>query len=185
MVVSCCTHSMKQYQIDRILGLIDANGPIPELCPERGPCAVWLGRNHPKTGRPQHSVMENGKRTWRNASRALWLTRNPDPGPDLYVCHRCMNQNCVAYDHLYLGTPEQNSKDRDAVGRGMKGKRHESNCKLTPENQVEIRRRVADGEAQVSVAKAFGVDPSHVSRLSRYERGMLDTSVVQKHNQGS
>lgn len=41
------------------------------------------------------------------------------------------------------------------------GPRH----KLSKEDIIEIRRLVAEGKTQTSIAKKFGVDPSHISRL--------------------
>lgn len=35
----------------------------------------------------------------------------------MYVCHTCDNPKCINPDHLWIGTPKQNSQDRDVKGR--------------------------------------------------------------------
>lgn len=138
-------------------------------------CWPWMaGRNLSGYGKFAYSH----DRTHAAHKYAYELTYGPVPD-GMFVCHRCDQPPCCNPAHLFAATPKENSADRDRKGRsGTRGRRHEAVCKLTLEQQVEIRRRVRAGERQTAVAREFGVDPSHVSRLSRYERGMLDTILV-------
>jgi len=56
-----------------------------------------------------------------------------------FVCHKCDVSECVNPDHLYVGTPRDNARDRDARGRhvAFKGERHPM-VKLTESQAIEI-----------------------------------------------
>lgn len=41
----------------------------------------------------------------------------------MFICHHCDNPPCVRPDHLFVGTPADNSHDRDIKGRGIRGRK--------------------------------------------------------------
>jgi DNA-binding CsgD family transcriptional regulator len=65
------------------------------------------------------------------AHRFAWEDANGPIPAGLHVCHHCDNPICVRPDHLFLGTPLDNMRDRDAKGRG----------RLPPQNTQSMCRR--------------------------------------------
>lgn len=80
---------------------------------------------------------------------------------EICVCHKCDNPRCVNPSHLFLGSSEDNNKDREAKGRGgqtgAKGEGH-GKVKLTETQVREIRTRYAnDGISQKQLALEYGL----------------------------
>jgi DNA-binding transcriptional regulator YiaG len=79
----------------------------------------------------------------------------------MFVCHRCDNPRCINPDHLFLGSPADNSADMRRKGRSTRGER--GSAKLTAENVIEIRtRRDLTGRA---FATRFGVSEATISLI--------------------
>ncbi len=77
-------------------------------------CWLWTGYR-----------MANGYATTANGSgkelvhRVAWDVYTGSPAPkDMLVCHTCDTRHCVRQDHLFLGTPKDNTQDMLSKGRG-------------------------------------------------------------------
>ena len=76
--------------------------------------------------------------------------------PAVWVLHRCNNPLCVNPDHLYLGTPYDNTMDKLEAGRG---------CKLNPKQVKMIRQLKKRGHRQEAIAGRFGISGGQVSHI--------------------
>ena len=109
---------------------------------------VWLQKGHGAQKR---------RRVVLFAHRVAWfLTHQEDPAR--LVLHRCDNKRCVRPDHLYVGTNADNMRDASV-------RQHKRSRKLDYAKAAEIRRRVAAGEPQKSIARSYGVCPGTVQHF--------------------
>ena len=129
-------------------------------------CWEWTGTTNPD-GYGQIGV--NGR--YELAHRVSWtLFNHEDPG-DLFVLHSCDNPKCVNPLHLFLGTQQDNMKDRDRKGRhkAVYGEDHPI-AKLTEEKVRWIRKLYADRYGtQREIATLFGVSRPLVGFIVRRE----------------
>lgn len=108
-----------------------------------------------------------GRVGWHGyAHREAWMAVHGPIPFGMCVCHRCDNPSCVNVTHLFLGTHDDNMKDRQAKGRTPKG-HHHGQAKLTEEKAVFAMARLLSGETQTSVARSFGVSRSSILQLWR------------------
>lgn len=85
---------------------------------QSGSCWVWLRSR--SGGRMGYGRVQFRGRL-EVAHRVAWtLAIGPIP-EGLFVLHKCDNPPCVRPDHLFLGTAQDNSRDRDEKGRHRSG----------------------------------------------------------------
>jgi len=80
----------------------------------------------------------------------------------LHVLHKCDIPNCVNPKHLWIGTNFDNQQDSARKGRS-------SNCKLTPDDVREIRKRHPN-EKGIDLAKEFNVSGSLIGMIASGKR---------------
>lgn len=90
------------------------------------------------------------------AHRISWIIHNGEIPDCLFVCHKCDNRRCTNPDHLFVGTTQENTKDRDEKKRQIHGSRHHKS-KLTESDVVEIKKRLVLGIPSKKIADEFGV----------------------------
>lgn len=104
---------------ERFHARVDVNGPIPEHCPELGPCHIWMGyRNKDGYGVMGVGSKLDGTRGTEKAHRvAFFVTHGRWPEPQ--ALHRCDGGaiGCVRGDHLFEGDQRANMRDCADKGR--------------------------------------------------------------------
>jgi hypothetical protein len=109
-------------------------------------CLVWQG-SKVNGGYGQITYRRELLRTHRLA----WVAHNGAVASGHYVCHACDNPSCVAIEHLFVGTPQENYRDMRRKGR------LKYNAKLAAGQVSEIKRRFARGESAVAIARDYAV----------------------------
>lgn len=128
-------------------------------------CWLWVG-GKATPSKPYGRVSDGRRKLY--AHRASYELANGPIPPGLYVCHRCDVHNCVRPDHLFLGTPADNSKDMAVKGRAARlcGERS-GKAKLTAEAVRQLRCLHALGIPLAWIAGTFGVSKQTVTAVGR------------------
>lgn len=133
---------------------------------KRDGCWGWAGSKYAK-GYGKFSYAHGKHIAAHRFSFALHL--GIEPG-DLLVCHRCDNPECSNPDHLFLGTPKDNSTDMVSKGRADNGdQRRASNnrARLSEEDVASIKTASAAWMANTELGRLYGVHHATISAIKR------------------
>lgn len=104
------------------------------------------------------------------ASRVAWEIANNAKLGDLFALHKCDNPKCCNPAHIFAGTNQDNMDDMRRKGRvrnfsasGAKNPR----AKLTADQAIAIKKRIAAGEKNQPLADEYGVSDSAISLIRR------------------
>lgn len=98
------------------------------------------------------------------------------PVPDgMEVMHSCHNMVCVNPAHLSAGTHTENV--RQSARAGHYNVSRPTRQKLSPADIDEIRRLVASGQLQKTVAQKFGITAASVSQFISGKRRQYDAPI--------
>ncbi|AXG67741.1 HNH endonuclease [Ralstonia phage GP4] len=121
-------------------------------------------------------MMRSGKRRVR-VHRASYEEENGAIPDDVCVLHRCDTPSCINPYHLFLGSREDNNKDKTAKGRQAKGRghglrgEHHPLAKLSAEDVAQIREASKQERVtQRALAAAFGISQSQVNNIINNHR---------------
>lgn len=125
-------------------------------------CIPWTGYKT-TTGYGVLRVASKGSRK-TTAHRIAWVIERGDLDPEMLVLHRCDNPSCVNVEHLFLGSPKENtddmvSKRRHAWRDGQPWQ------KLTAQDAARIRDLRRSGLTQQKIADQFGVSRPLISLI--------------------
>lgn len=124
-------------------------------------CMFWMGEITPAG---YGLISRNGKRV--GAHRIIKeMELGRELSPSEWVLHKCDNPSCVRPDHLFVGTPKENTRDMFKKGRGNtpSGASHYA-AKLTPDDVRAIRSMTG---SQQKIADQFGVHQVLISGIRR------------------
>jgi hypothetical protein len=124
-----------------------------------GDCLIWTG-----TKRGGYGEVDFGKPRVRMLAHRASYEAFIGPIGDKCVCHSCDTPTCINPKHLWLGTLQENTADRQAKGRQARGERN-APAKLTTE---QVKAILADARGCRRAAKAYGV---HMSTIMSIRRG--------------
>jgi len=137
----------------------------------KGACWIWKGPKH-SLGYGKFSLL---KGTFL-AHRISWLLFRGSIPKGMFLCHRCDNPSCVNPEHLFLGTPKENTTDMVNKGRLRYGTQigkiglQSISCRFKKEDVLFIR---GSKETHVALAKQFNVSPTAI-RAIRIRRSYQD-----------
>lgn len=101
----------------------------------------------------------NGVNT--TAHRASYEIFVGKPPATHFVCHTCDNRRCVNPRHLFIGTPGDNMRDRDAKDRQAKGEQF-ARSGITPDTVRMIR---TSSLSDTQLAAKLGVTKGAINHI--------------------
>jgi len=144
----------------------------PGLGPD-GDCWEWRGSLTAGYGQLGHRDVKVIR-----AHVASWTLVHGHPAPPKgwHVCHKCNNKPCVREDHLFVGTPKQNTRHAMATGLIVKAKPKpepiDYMLSVSREQGAILREaRHQQGVSLVDLAYVAQLDKSLLSQLERGIRG--------------
>ena len=124
-------------------------------------CWIWLGTKNTK----RYGSFTNNKKHVLAHRQSYIFVHGIIPN-GYYVCHKCDNPSCVNPDHLFLGTPKENTRDMITKNRKPLGENHKSS-KLTNNDIYAIRKSKM---SQTDIAELYGIDQTQVSNIQNYKQ---------------
>lgn len=124
-------------------------------------CWLWKGRTNPDGyGYFDYNYIGEG------AHRFMWRISFGEIPDGLEVCHSCDNPPCVNPNHLFLGTHQDNIKDRDMKGRQASHKGIKNGRAVVTESDVLVIRELRkSGLEYQQIADNMGVSTGCINHI--------------------
>lgn len=127
-----------------------------------GPCWLWMG----PLNQGGYGATHDGRSRWMAAHRRAWVLTHGAVPEGMWVLHRCDVRRCVNPEHLYLGSPKDNARDRGERFYGPRPVRS-ANARLSASDVRRIRELSAAGVTFEVLSKTFGCSWVNVSTIVR------------------
>lgn len=155
----------KGLSIDGLLRHVGWTEVSHDWTPVETPCWEWNGRRD----RQGYGQTWFGGRN-RKVPKLAYEGWCGEVAPGLVVRHRCDNPPCLNPDHLLLGTPADNARDKVERGRTVNLHGEDSPCAIRTAAEIqEIRALHAQGWSYRRLARHFSLDIGYVGRIIRRE----------------
>ena len=126
----------------------------------------WIfGGNHDKNG---YGIFMHGRGKQLRAHRVSFEFHHGGLNAEMLVCHSCDNPSCINPNHLFMGTPKDNTQDMIKKGRraNQKGSKHPS-AKLNEDQICLIKNQRSSGKTLKDIASQFNVSFQAISSICK------------------
>lgn len=124
-------------------------------------CWGWKG----PTDSGGYALLSTSVRLGTNkAYRFSWMLKNGKIPKNLIIRHLCNNPTCTNYNHLEVGTHQDNSNDKVLANRQSKGSSHPAS-KLNEKDVIKIRILLSSGESCSSIARKYNVSQPTIANI--------------------
>jgi hypothetical protein len=128
---------------------------------QEGNCRLWIGEKD-AAGYGRTTIYN---KHYRSHVLSMLISKKITKIPDnLIVRHKCSNKNCIAIEHLELGTHKENEQDKIRDGTALFGSKNPS-ATINEEIALKIYQSKNSGKTQFERAQIFGVSESIVSQI--------------------
>jgi len=126
----------------------------------------WIfGGNHDKNG---YGIFMHGRGKQLRAHRVSFEFHHGGLNAEMLVCHSCDNPSCINPNHLFMGTPKDNTQDM--IKKGRKANCEGSNHPLSKLDEIDvlfIRQERSFGKKLKDIANDYGITFQTVSDICR------------------
>ncbi|MES2910555.1 MAG: HNH endonuclease [Pseudomonadota bacterium] len=131
-------------------------------------CINWTSTTRNGYGSLMVGSRSDGTSRTAKAHRLAYEIENGPIPEGLHICHRCDNPACINPQHLFAGTRQDNTDDREAKGRNNppRGEK-QAHAKLSEVDILAIRRLRASGHIFAEIAERFDIDKSTARRAAK------------------